>query len=129
TLLPPILFVPTAPTAGGAASWWGALVRPWFMTAGPPYGWDGWPGIVPSVAAAVVGTVMCCYWFGWYLGVCFAFNGHNNEVGGAARIEHFKQFIRFRLTDEDLTGYVIAVNDPETDGGKLTPHLVDVFRL
>ena len=73
---------------------------------------------------------MCCYWFGWYLGVCFAFNGHNNEVGGAARIERFKQFIRFRLSEQgELTGYVIAVNDPSDDGRDLRPHLVDVFRL
>src|ERR1043166_6045367 len=45
-----------------------------------------------------------------YATVCFAFNGHNNEVGGAARIENFKQFIRFRLTRNDITGYVIAVD-------------------
>jgi hypothetical protein len=72
---------------------------------------------------------MCCFWFGWYLGVCFAFNGHNNEVGGAARIERFKQFIRFRVTDAGLTGYVIAVNEPREDGRDLKPHLVDVFHL
>ena len=74
-------------------------------------------GLVPSLAAALVGAVMCCYWFGWYLGVCFAFNGHNNEVGGAARIERFKQFVRVHLTPQGLTGYVIAVNDP-TDTGR-----------
>lgn len=91
--------------------------------------WTGWWGLLPAFIAAVVGAVMCCFWFGWYLGVCFVFNGHNNEVGGAARIEQFKQFIRFRLTKEGLTGYVIAVNDPEERGGELTPHVVDVFHL
>lgn len=106
----------------GGDSW---LTQLWFV----PGEWTGWLGLVPSLAAAVVGAVMCCYWFGWYLGVCFAFNGHNNEVGGAARIERFKQFVRFHLTDEGLTGYVIAVNDPSDTGRELTPHVVDVFHL
>jgi len=72
--------------------------------------------------------------------VCFAFNGHNNEVGGAARIENFKQFIRFRLTSDSLTGYVIAVDDVSQintvdekgrtrDGSDLQLKLIDVFQL
>jgi hypothetical protein len=104
---------------------WHTLTDPWFTSDNT----TGWLGLLPSVAAGLVGLVMCCYWFGWYLGVCFAFNGHNNEVGGAARIERFKQFIRFRLTKEGLTGYVIAVNDPSDTGSRLTPHVVDVFHL
>jgi hypothetical protein len=123
TLVLPLWLVPSAPVAGEGL--WPALVHPWFV----PGEWTGWLGLVPSVAAAVVGAVMCCYWFGWYLGVCFAFNGHNNEVGGAARIERFKQFVRFHLTPEGLTGYVIAVNDPSDTGRELTPHVVDVFHL
>ena len=70
----------------------------------------------------------------------FAFNGHNNEVGGTARIEEFKQFIRFRLTKEGLTGFVIAVDDVsmidkddgkgrKMDGSDLKPKLIDVFHL
>src|SRR5205085_7399930 len=101
------------------------LTQQWFAGAE----WLGWKGLWASVVAGAVGAVMCCYWFGWYLGVCFVFNGHNNEVGGAARIERFKEFIRFRLDEGGLTGYVIAVNDPEEDGRRLTPHVVDVFRL
>lgn len=101
------------------------LTHQWF--AGPEA--TGWGGLWPTVVAAVVGAVMCCVWFGWYLGVCFAFNGHNNEVGGAARIERFKQFIRFHLTEKGLTGYVIAVNDPAERGSELVPHIVDVFHL
>ena len=87
---------------------------------------------------------MSCLSFGWYLGVCSVLNGHNNEIGGAARIESFKQFIRFRLTEQGLTGYVIAIDDvsiigkeKKTDDGKtrqmdgadLKPRLVDVFHL
>jgi hypothetical protein len=61
--------------------------------------------------------------------VCLEFNGHNNEAGGAARIERFKQFIRFRLTEDDLTGYVIAIDEPKTKGRLLAPRVIDVFRL
>jgi hypothetical protein len=117
------LALPFLITAYGPRGSW--LTRPLF--AGSQ--WTGWWGLAPAFVAAVVGALMCCLWFGWYLGVCFAFNGHNNEVGGAARIEQFKQFVRFRLTKEGLTGYVIAVNDPEEKGADLTPHLVDVFHL
>ena len=74
---------------------------------------------------------MSCVLFGWYLAVALAFNGHNNEAGGAARIEGFKEFIRFRLDRNGLTGYVIAIDEPGTAGGKgkLRPKLVDVFRI
>lgn len=91
--------------------------------------WDGWWGLVPSVVAGAAGMVLCCLWFGWYLAVSFVYNGHNNEVGGAARIERFKEFVRFRLTENDLTAYVIAVDDPSERGAELKPRLVDVFRL
>lgn len=140
TILLPLLLVPSKPTGAGGA--WNWLVEPWFVTdtqpwfwwpswfpAWPDYGWTGWLGLLPALLAALVGAVMCCYWFGWYLGVCFAFNGHNNEVGGAARIERFKQFVRIHLHERGLTGYVIAVNDPTDTGRALTPHVVDVFHL
>jgi hypothetical protein len=106
--------------------------------------WFGGWGLWPSFLAGVVGAVMSCLSFGWYLGVCSVLNGHNNEIGGAARIESFKQFIRFRLTEQGLTGYVIAIDDvsiigkeKKTDDGKtrqmdgadLKPRLVDVFHL
>ena len=48
------------------------------------------------------------------LGGEHAFNGHNNEVGGAARIERFKQFIRFKVEPNQITGYVITFDDPQT---------------
>jgi hypothetical protein len=99
----------------------------------------GWLGLVPALIAGAVGAIICCLWTGWYFGVCFAFNGHNNEVGGAARIEQFKEFVRFRLTAKGLTGYVIAVDDVEQigttrngrvqDGSDLKPKIIDVFHL
>jgi hypothetical protein len=91
--------------------------------------WQGWWGLVPSLLAGVAGAVLCCLWFGWYLAVSLSYQGHNNEAGGAARIERFKEFIRFRITPNDITGYVIAVDDPGKEGDKLKPKLVDVFRL
>jgi hypothetical protein len=89
----------------------------------------GWLALWLPLLAGLIGLVMSCVWFGWYLGVCFAFNGHNNEVGGACRIEEFKQFIRFRLTEDGLTGYVIAVDKPQMPGRNLKPKVVDVFHL
>jgi hypothetical protein len=96
------------------------------FTIEPRMGWSGlwWP-----LVAGLIGLVMSCVWFGWYLGVCFAFNGHNNEVGGACRIEEFKQFIRFRLTEDGLTGHVIAVDHPKMPGRDLKPRLIDIFHL
>ena len=101
---------------------------------------DSVRSIFPSFVAGFIGAVMSCLWFGWYLGVCSVFNGHNNEVGGAARIEQFKQFIRFKVTPNELTAYVIAVDDVskigerddkgvEQDGRVLKPKLIDVFTL
>jgi hypothetical protein len=100
----------------------------------------GWMGLVPSTLAGIAGAIISCLWTGWYFAVCFIFNGHNNEIGGAARIEEFKQFIRFRLTREGLTGYVIAVDDVSkvgevdskghtVDGSDLNVKLIDVFHL
>lgn len=85
--------------------------------------------LVPITLAAVFGALLSCVWVSWYFAVCLGFNGHNNEAGGAARIERFKQFIRFRLRENDLTGYVIAIDDPEKEGRLLSPRVIDVFRL
>jgi hypothetical protein len=89
----------------------------------------GWSMLVPITLASVFGALLSCVWVGWYFAVCLEFNGHNNEAGGAARIERFKQFIRFRLTEDDLTGYVIAIDEPKTKGRLLAPRVIDVFRL
>jgi hypothetical protein len=101
---------------------------------------SGWWVLLPALVAGAFGAVFCCLWTGWYFGICFAFNGHNNEVGGAARIEEFKEFIRFRITPEGLTGYVIAIDNVSAvgepnekghiqDGRALKPKLIDVFHL
>lgn len=128
--------------------WW----EGWPAGEGLPAGYSGWAKMGRAVFAGLFGSLMCCVWFGWYLAVCLTTtNGHNNESGGAARIENFKQFIRFRLTRETLTGYVIAVDDVSVigeplkdaagrpvmrdgkavlkDGDYLKPRIIDVFHL
>jgi hypothetical protein len=87
--------------------------------------WRAWRFVV----ALALGALMSCVWVGWYFAVSLAFNGHNNEAGGAARIEGFKQFMRIRLTKDGLTAYVIGVNDPETDESRLRLRLIDKFEL
>jgi hypothetical protein len=94
--------------------------------------WDhtgGWWRLIPILIAGVFGAFLSCVWLGWYLGVCLGFHGHNNEAGGAARIEKFKQLIRFRLTEDSLTGYVIAVDEPKRKGQEMYPDIIDVFHL
>lgn len=100
---------------------------------------EGWFAVIPAILAGIIGAVICCLWTGWYFAVTFLFNGHNNEVGGTARVENFKQFIRFRLTNDSITGYVIAVDDVSRigeeengrtlDGSDLKVQLIDVFHL
>jgi hypothetical protein len=113
------LFLPyeygQSPGSFASFEWWGSF--------------PGWWMLVPITLASVFGALLSCVWVSWYFAVCLGFNGHNNEIGGAARIERFKQFIRFRLTEDDLTGYVIAVDDPQEEGRLLSPRVIDVFRL
>lgn len=89
------------------------------------------PGLtVPRLLLALVlGAVLSCVWFGWYLAVSVPFNGHNNEAGGGSRLEKYKQMIRFRVTKDDLTGYVVGFDEPVEDVRKLRPKVVDVFRI
>ncbi len=91
--------------------------------------WKGWWQMIPIFLGGIFGALLSCVWLGWYFGVCLGFHGHNNETGGAARIEKFKQLVRFRLTEDTLTGYVIAVNDPQPCGKCLHPEIVDIFHL
>lgn len=79
--------------------------------------------------AALLGALYSCVWFAWYLAVSLAFNGHNNEAGGAGRVEEYKEFIRIRLTRDDLTAFVIGFDQPKTHGENLQLKLIDFFRL
>jgi hypothetical protein len=81
------------------------------------------------VASALIGAINIAVWFGWYLLVSLAFAGHNDEAAGAARVEKYKQFIRFRLTPDTLTGYVVAIDEPNINGRDLKPRIVDVFSI
>jgi hypothetical protein len=78
---------------------------------------------------AVVAITASILHLGWYLAIAAAGGGHSNEVGGAARLEDYRQFIRFRLTPDRLTGYVIACDRPQATGAALRPYIVDVFEL
>ncbi|ADJ28233.1 hypothetical protein [Nitrosococcus watsonii] len=84
-------------------------------------------------AAFLVGGILSCVWFGWYLVVALAFNGHNNEAGGGARTQTYRHFIRFKLTPKKLTGYVIGIDQPVESfpKDKEMPkfRLVDVFTI
>jgi hypothetical protein len=92
-----------------------------------------WKRLFLCVGAGFIGAMMSCVWFGWYLAVAMIFNGHNNEAGGAARLVGYKQFMRIRLTETDLTAYVIGFDDARPDGKELAGghnlRLVDKFRL
>lgn len=97
--------------------------------------YDGWLGLAPAVASGIIAAIMACVWLGWYLAIALEFNGHNNEAGGAAQIERFKEFMRIRLArdpktgEETLTAFVIAVDEPQKSGKNLKPRLVDVLTL
>jgi hypothetical protein len=109
---------PFGPTTSFATyEWWGTYLGFWQL--------------VPLALACFFGLVFSCIWVGWYFAVCLRFNGHNNEAGGAARIENYKQFIRIRLRENDLTAYVIAVDTPKEKGSDMhgDVKIVDVFQL
>jgi hypothetical protein len=62
--------------------------------------------------AAVLGVFLSAIWLGWYLTVSIGYAGHNNEAGAAARVDEFRQFIRFQVTPDRLIGHVIGVGRP-----------------
>jgi hypothetical protein len=69
------------------------------------------------VVAFFAGGFFSCVWFGWYLAVALGFNAHNNEAGGAARLDAYRHFIRFKVEPDALTGYVIGFDRPCQDIG------------
>jgi len=86
--------------------------------------------------AVVLGALYSCIWFGWYMALTLSLNGHNSEAGGSARSEQYRHLIRFKLTRDTLTGYVIGIDNPADyidDEGRFKANsklrLVDVFTL
>jgi hypothetical protein len=96
-------------------------------TRGEPIPVDGWRLII----ALLSGAIFSCVWLGWYFAISLAFNCHNGEAGGGARSERYRHIIRFKLTENTLTGYVIGIDTPMTDLKTQPPkfRLVDVFTL
>lgn len=77
----------------------------------------------------VIGLFTTSIWLSWYLLVADVWNGHNNEVGGAARVDSFRQIVRLHVTQDHVTGYVIAAEEGSTHEDDLKLRLVDVFRV
>jgi hypothetical protein len=68
-----------------------------------------------------------CALFGWYLAIAGALDGHFNEMAAAALVDRYRQFIRFRVTPDRLTGFVIGVDEVTMDPTRMRPRLVDRF--
>ncbi|HEX2689249.1 MAG TPA: hypothetical protein VHN14_21655 [Kofleriaceae bacterium] len=96
-----------------AALWW----WPWAVV--PSHGWS------TVLLGALAGGIVVPMQFGFYILTCSAWNGHNNEAGISARLTCYKQWIRFHVTKDQLTGYVIGIDDPTADDVK--PRLIDRF--
>ncbi|MEK6320814.1 MAG: hypothetical protein AABN33_03930 [Acidobacteriota bacterium] len=103
------------------------LALPFVFWGEPARYLDTW--IARFVVAVLLGGLMSCVSLGWYFAVSLAFNGHNEQAGGAARIERFKEFIRVRLTAHSLTAYVIGFDEPKMHGKDLDLKIIDVFEL
>jgi hypothetical protein len=88
-----------------------------------------WSFFGSAALAILLGGVMSMVWLGWYLAVALGFNGHNNEAGGAGRLEKFRHIVRICLTQDNLSVYVIAFDDPNKEGEALRLRLIDNFAL
>lgn len=96
-----------------------------------------WPWIVPPahvwstvLLGLVGGGIVVPMQFGFYILTCSAWNGHNNEAGISARLTSCKQWIRFHVAQDQLTGYVIGIDDPTADdptAAAARPRLIDRF--
>jgi len=103
------------------------LVWPGDRVAVLPASDGGW--VLFLLLAGAIGSIVGCLEYGWYLAVALSLGGHNNEAGAAARIPRFRQFIRFRVEPDRLTGFVIAVDEPAADLADVKPRIVDVFTV
>ena len=102
-----------------------------YFTDSPDPKFTDWLYIALSLLiVASIGYRMSRVWFSWYLGVSVLYNGHNNESGGMARIEDFKQILRIKVEQNKLTVFVIGLDtaQPNLDE-KLKLKLVDKFEL
>lgn len=88
-----------------------------------------WEWVLVLGVTAIITIAVGCAHVGWYLAFAAAIGAHNNEIGGAARITDYRQFIRFRLTERGLTGFVIAIDRPSADPARIKPYVVDVFQI
>jgi hypothetical protein len=85
--------------------------------------------LLPLLAAGALGAALACTNFGWYLAIASLLGAHNNEAGGAARLETHRLLLRIRLHPGGLTAYAIGIDACNADASALRPHLVDVFEL
>ncbi len=94
--------------------------------------------LVQFTVGAIMAVPLSTSYFAWYLAIAGLLDGHNNEVGGAARVTQFRQIIRFHLNPKGLTGYVISIENKagtENDsparmqGKNLEFKLIDVFTI
>ncbi|HUQ08484.1 MAG TPA: hypothetical protein VM261_38600 [Kofleriaceae bacterium] len=85
--------------------------------------------LVVWVGGALLAMFFGCALFGWYLAIAGALDGHFNEIAAAALVDRYRQFIRFRLTPDGLTGYVIGVDQVSMDPAALRPRVVDRFEI
>lgn len=94
-------------------AWWGGLAALVHHGSGATVAeWSDWRvRALAVIVGALLAIIPCCCLFTWYLAVAALFDAHNNEVGGAARVTQFRQLIRFKLSGEGLTGYVIAIEN------------------
>lgn len=89
-----------------------------------------WISVMFSLAVVGwLGYYLSRIWFSWYLSVSLAFNGHNNEAGGAARIEDFKFILRVKVERDQLTVFVIGFDEARHELEKLKLKLVDKFTI
>ncbi|MBX7169865.1 MAG: hypothetical protein K1X72_02835 [Pyrinomonadaceae bacterium] len=77
-----------------------------------------------------LGYLISRIWLSWYLAVSLLFDGHNNEVGGMARIQDFKHILRIKVQENKLTVYVIGLDKATPDLNEdMKLKLVDRFEL
>jgi hypothetical protein len=91
------------------------------------HGWQQY--LLVWVGGAFLAMFFGCALFGWYLAIAGSLHGHFNEMAAAALVDRYRQFIRFRLTPDRLTAYVIGVDDVSMDPAALRPRVVDRFEI